>query len=166
MNIPQMEQDTLEVVNYLQNRLQRGKIFVLGHSWGSTLGLWLAHEHPELIHAYIGVGQLVNAQQNREVMYRDALADARDRRNENAIKDLESVAPYPPPRLSFRKDSTVNQWAGELLGPRTSRAEFTNVKRLLQDLVSAPEYSLADDYAFVRGQQAVPEPISSAIDGP
>lgn len=99
------------------------------------------------------VGQFINTEQNREVMYRDALAEARERGNENAIKDLESVAPYPPPRLSFRKDSIIDQWAGELLGPRQSRADFTNVKRLLLDLVSAPEHSLADDYAFVRGQQ-------------
>jgi proline iminopeptidase len=153
MTIPQMEQDALDVVNYLRHRFQRDKIVVLGHSWGSVLGLRLAHEHPELIDAYVGVGQLVNAQRNRDVMYHDALAEARVRRNENAITDLESVAPYPPPRLSFRKDSIVNQWAGELLGPRTSRAAFTNVRRLLLDLVSAPEYSLADDYAFVRGQQ-------------
>src|SRR5437016_8950337 len=103
MNMNQMEQDTLEVVNYVRNRFNREKIFVLGHSWGSTLGLWLAHEHPELIYAYVGVGQLVNMQQNREVMYRDALAQARERRNEEAIRELESIAPYPPGHLSFRK---------------------------------------------------------------
>src|SRR5215469_17036749 len=54
MNIAQMEQDTLDVVNYLRNRFKREKIFVLGHSWGSVLGLWLAHEHPDLIYAYVG----------------------------------------------------------------------------------------------------------------
>jgi proline iminopeptidase len=153
MNLSQMEQDTVEIVNYLRNRFQREKIFVLGHSWGSVLGLWLAHEHPELIHAYVGVGQLLNTRQNQEVMYRDALQQARYRRNDNAIKDLESIAPYPSPQVNFRKDSIVNKWAQELLGPPASGTEFTNIKRLLLDVVAAPEYSLADDYAFVRGQQ-------------
>jgi proline iminopeptidase len=153
MNIPQLRQDTLEVANYLRKRFGRDKIFVLGHSWGSTLGLWLAHEHPELMYAYIGVGQLISSQQNRATMYRDSLAAARERHNEIAIKELESIAPYPPAALGFRKDGIVNQWAEELLGPHTSGPGFTNVKRLLLDLVSAPEYSLADDYAFVRGQQ-------------
>jgi proline iminopeptidase len=153
MNLVQMEQDTLQVVNYLRNRFHREKIFVLGHSWGSVLGLWLAHEHPELIYAYAGVGQFINTRQNREAVYRDTLARARDHRNEQAVRDLEGVAPYPPPDLSFRGDSIVNRWAEELLGPPADGAGFTNVKRLLLDLVSAPEYSLADDYAFVRGQQ-------------
>jgi proline iminopeptidase len=57
MNVPQMEQDTLEAVNYLRNRFKREKIFVLGHSWESVLGLWLAHEHPGLVYAYVGVGK-------------------------------------------------------------------------------------------------------------
>jgi proline iminopeptidase len=153
MNVPRMEQDTLEVVNYLRNRFRREKIVVLGHSWGSVLGLWLAHEHPELIYAYVGVGQFVNTRQNQETMYRDALQQARERSNGSAVTELENIAPYPPPRLSFRKDSIVNKWAGELLGPPPSVEAFVNIKRILLDVVSAPDYSMADDYAFVRGQQ-------------
>jgi len=148
-----MEQDTLEVVNYLRRRFKREKIFVLGHSWGSVMGLWLAHEHPDLIYAYVGVGQLLNTKQNQAVMYQDALQEARSRHNEQAVKDLESLWPYPPSGDSFRQDSTVNTWAAELLGPPANGAAFTDVRRLLSDVVSAPEYSLADDYAFVRGIQ-------------
>jgi proline iminopeptidase len=153
MNVPQMEQDTLEVVNYLRHRFQREKIFVLGHSWGSVLGLWLAHEHPDLIYAYVGVGQLLNTKQNQGLMYHDALQKARARHNEQAVKDLESIAPYPPAGVDFGKDAVVNTWASELLGPATNGAAFTDVGRLLTDVLSAPEYSLADDYGFVRGQQ-------------
>jgi proline iminopeptidase len=60
MTVTQMEQDTLEVANYLRSRFHRNKILVLGHSWGSMLGLWLAHEHPDVLYAYVGVGQLTN----------------------------------------------------------------------------------------------------------
>ena len=153
MNVPQMEQDTLEMVNYLRNRFQRKKIFVLGHSWGSVLGLWLAHEHPELIYAYVGAGQVVNMEQNDKLGYQDALQEARSRHNEQAVKDLESIAPYPPPTFDFRKGSILRFWEGKLLGPPPSPTEFMNLRRLLSDLVSAPEYSLADDYSFLRGQK-------------
>jgi proline iminopeptidase len=151
MNVPQMEQDALEVVNYLRNRFQRQKIFVLGHSWGSVLGLWLAHEHPELIYAYVGVGQFVSTEQNEEVAYQDALQQAGKSRNEQAVKDLESIGPYPPD-MDLRKASIARYWEEKLLGPPPSVNGFTNVKRLLSDLVSSPEYSLADDYSFIRGQ--------------
>jgi len=49
MTVPRMEQDTLELVIYLRNYFHRQRIFVLGHSWGSVPGLWLAHEHPNLL---------------------------------------------------------------------------------------------------------------------
>jgi hypothetical protein len=39
----------------------------------------------------------------------------------------------------------------QLLGPPPSGAAFTDGPRILSDLVSAPEYSLADDYGFLRG---------------
>jgi len=66
MNLAQMEQDTVEVANYLRTRFKREKIFVVGHSWGSMLGLWLAHEHPEMVYAFVGTGQAVSMQQNEE----------------------------------------------------------------------------------------------------
>ena len=66
MNLAQMEQDTVAVANYLRTRFKREKIFVVGHSWGSMLGLWLAHEHPEMVYAFVGTGQAVSMQQNEE----------------------------------------------------------------------------------------------------
>ena len=155
MNVPQMEEDTLDVVNYLRNRLQRKKIFVLGHSWGSVLGLWLAHEHPDIIYAYVGVGQVVNAQQNEKIAHQDALQAARVRHNEQAVKDLESSGE--------RADRQTQNWEAQLLGPPASVPEFLNIKRLLSALVSAPEYSLADDYGFVRGQSFSLEILIPAV---
>jgi proline iminopeptidase len=151
LNVAQMEQDTLEVVNYLRNRFKRDKIFVVGHSWGSVLGLWLAHEHPELIYTYVGVGQIVNMQRNAEVVYQDALQQARNRHNEEATKALQGIAPYPTAEVDLGKMFIANKWAADLLSPATSGPRFTDVKRLLRDLVSAPAYSLADDYGFLRG---------------
>ncbi len=48
--------DTYELIKYLCNRFDKEKVFLLGHSWGSYLGITTAHLHPELLHAYIGIG--------------------------------------------------------------------------------------------------------------
>jgi proline iminopeptidase len=152
MNMARMEQDTVDLVNYLRDRFHREKIFVLGHSWGSVLGLWLAHEHPDLIYAYVGVGQVVDMDQNADIVYREALLQARNRRNDLAIKELESIAPYPPPVADLRKLLIANKWAARLLGPPLSAQGFTNIPRIVAAVFSAPEYSLADDFGFFRGQ--------------
>jgi proline iminopeptidase len=152
MTVPQMQQDTLDVVNYLRARFHRRKIIVVGDSWGSVLGLWLAHEHPDLLYAYVGVGQVVNMQQNAALQYQEALQQARNRRNQPAIQELQALAPYPPPVADMRKMFVANKWAGHLLGPPRKPDSFTDMRRILTSVISAPEYSLADDIGFVRGQ--------------
>jgi pimeloyl-ACP methyl ester carboxylesterase len=91
-------------------------------------------------------------QQNEEAGYRIVLQAARNRNNEQAIKELESVAPYPHAIPDMNKVGTVRDWESRLLGPPPSETSFTNVKRILRTVTSAPEYSIADDIGFVRGQ--------------
>ena len=152
MNISRMEEDVVEVANYLRNRFHRQKIFVLGHSWGSVLGLRLAHEHPELTYAYVGVGQVVNLQENAKTVYRDTLQYAREHHKQEALKELGSAAPYPPGNPDLQKTIIVNHWASTLLEPPSHGPNFEDVRRILTDVVSAPEYSLTDDIGFIRGQ--------------
>ena len=152
MTVARMEQDALEVVNYLRARFKRDKIIVVGHSWGTVLGLWLAHEHPDLIAAYVGVAQLVDTTQNDTTAYEDALAMARAQHRADAIRELESLRPYPPPGVDLRKGSIAQTWQARLLGPPADRPQFIDVRRLLLTLLSAPEYSLRDVYGFTRAQ--------------
>lgn len=152
MTVSQMQQDALEVVNYLRHRFKRDKIFVLGASWGSVPGLWLAHEHPDLISAYVGVAQTVKPAVDSRIAYEDALDVARRRNNVEATKDLESAPPDPSQPVDLRKGSVVQGRQAELLGPTSNPAQFLNMRRLLSTLVSAPEYSLFDVVGFPRGQ--------------
>ena len=148
MNIARMQADTVEMVNYLRNRFGRDKIFVLGHSWGSILGLQLAHNHPELLYAYIGVGQASDAQQNEAVLYRDTLEQARRTQNKEAIQQLTAIAPYPSQNVTFQQIRTVRQWSGTLIGPPHSGDDAMG----LYEIFIAPEYSLVNDIDWIRGQ--------------
>jgi pimeloyl-ACP methyl ester carboxylesterase len=152
MTVAQMEQDALDVVNHLRNRFKRDKVFVLAHSWGTVLGLWLAHEHPDIIDAYVGVAQVVNGKLNDKTAYEDVLEMARTRRRVEAIRDLESIQPYPPSDVDLRKSSIAQSWQAELLGPPAGRPRYLDMRRILSTLLSAPEYSLGDVYGFTRGQ--------------
>jgi proline iminopeptidase len=147
MNLAQMNADTLEMTNYLRKRFGREKIFVLGHSWGSILGLRLAHDHPELLYAYIGVGQAVNSWDNEAVLYKDSLAEAQRTHNQKAIAELTSIAPYPSPNITFQQVQTMRQWSGSLIGPSAADDSWMGPKALFL----APEYSLMDDIGWFRG---------------
>ncbi|WP_055562809.1 alpha/beta fold hydrolase [Hymenobacter sp. AT01-02] len=52
--------DAHVVTQFLQKHYHRRKIFVVGHSWGSLIGVMLVQQYPQDYAAYIGMGQMVN----------------------------------------------------------------------------------------------------------
>ena len=148
MHIDRMHADTVEMVNYLRKRFGREKILVLGHSWGSILGLKLAHDHPELLYAYIGVGQATDAQQNEVILYKETLDEARHTQNKEAIQQLTSIAPYPSPNITFQQIRITREWSSTLIGPAETGESAMGPKTIF----FAPEYSLINDLDWFRGQ--------------
>ena len=94
LTIGRMHADTEEIVKWARKTFSKEKIFVLGHSWGSILGLTLAEKHPEWLHAYIGVAQGVDARESERRGWAWAMEQARAGKNAEAIRDLNSIAPY------------------------------------------------------------------------
>ena len=90
-------EDTEELIQVLRNHLNQDKLFVLGHSWGSVLGMHMVKRHPDWLHAYIGVSQVVNWMDNERVLYERLLSHAREQEESQLIAKLETIAPYPDP---------------------------------------------------------------------
>lgn len=110
MSIDGMTDDAAQVVQYLRQRYGKDKIFVLGHSWGSVLGVKLAQLHPEWLYAYISVGQVVNGRHNEEAGYAFALQQAKAEGNDKALRELNSIAPYPGNSISFNAIGIRSKW--------------------------------------------------------
>ena len=60
MTVNQFLEDTHAITQYLKKRFEKEKIFLLGHSWGTQIGMVTVSKYPEDYIAYIGVGQLAN----------------------------------------------------------------------------------------------------------
>lgn len=84
-----MVNDTIEVTNYLRQRFNKDKIFILGHSWGSLLGIKTIQKSPELYEAYIGTGQVSDQAQSELLAYDYMLEHAKQIGDKKAVKDLE-----------------------------------------------------------------------------
>lgn len=65
-----MIEDTVAVTEYLKERFSKKKIYILGHSWGSFLGVLTVQKHPELYYAYMGIGQIANQTQSEILAYK------------------------------------------------------------------------------------------------
>jgi pimeloyl-ACP methyl ester carboxylesterase len=87
--------DGIALVEYLRERFDEDKVYLLGESWGSALGVWMVQRDPELFHAFIGTGQMVAFLENDLMCYEFAFNLARDRGDTEKVAQLEQQGPPP-----------------------------------------------------------------------
>ncbi|MEZ5406845.1 MAG: alpha/beta hydrolase [Acidimicrobiales bacterium] len=91
--------DTIAVTNYLRDRFGQDTIYLLGQSWGSTLGILAIEEQPELYTAFIGVGQMVSQLATDTIFYEDTLTWAQTTGRTGLVADLLAIGPPPYDRM-------------------------------------------------------------------
>jgi proline iminopeptidase len=86
---------TVEVTNHLRDRFDQDQIYILGQSWGSTLGVLAVQRAPELYRGFIGTGQMVSQLETDQIFYDDTLAWADDKGNGALGDELRAIGPPP-----------------------------------------------------------------------
>lgn len=84
MTVARMIADTIEVADYLRERFGQDRILLLGHSWGSYLGIQVAAEAPDRFFAYVGMAQIAH-QLRSEVMARERMIEMYRARGDEAM---------------------------------------------------------------------------------
>ncbi len=132
--------DTEEMAAWARKEFGKDKIFVLGHSWGSFLGLQLAEHHPEWLYAYIGVCQLIDGPESERRGWRFAMDAARRDGNAEAVRELEAIAPYGAPgqTIPIRDIYVERKWVGYYGGVMAYRQDNSADGDLSQ---LSPDYS-------------------------
>lgn len=143
ISVERMVKDGVELVDHIRQRYGKKKIFVLGHSWGTVIGLEIARRHPDWLYAYIAMGQAIYARDNERLGYTFAVRAAAEDENHLASTELQAIAPYPPAEgaLTVPQILTQRKWVtyyGGLTWRRRDLAYDSGVRLL------SPSYSLAD----------------------
>jgi len=100
ITVERMTQDGVELASYLRQSLQKDKLILVGHSWGSILGLSMAKARPDLFYAFVGTGQVADETRNYAVAYEALLKKARALEDRTAVEELLAIG--PPPYPDFR----------------------------------------------------------------
>jgi pimeloyl-ACP methyl ester carboxylesterase len=91
MTVEQLISDTLTVTNYLRNRFGKEKIYLMGHSGGTFIGIQAASREPELYHAYIGVAQVSYQLKSERLAYEYMLQKFQENGNLEMERKLEEA---------------------------------------------------------------------------
>ncbi|MFZ1397225.1 MAG: alpha/beta hydrolase [Candidatus Promineifilaceae bacterium] len=157
LTLEQAVADTIELTNYLRERFDEEKIYLMGESWGTTLGVLAVQQQPDLYHAWIASGQMVSQRETDRQLYQEVLALA-ERTGNTALKEqmvafgeppyadtpypnavvmgqYEALGqPYTPPQDYIRRGTAANLGPWGILGSEYSLVEKVNVLRGLIDM--------------------------------
>ena len=141
--------DGLALTNLLRKRFRTEKIYLMGESWGSALGIFLADSAPGKYYAFIGTGQMVDFRETEIEDYKRAMDLSRANSDEKTEKKL--IANGPPPY--YGKDVTWKSavYLNYLSGYMAKDSEIANGGyHTTRDMLSS-EYGIVDSVNYLRG---------------
>ncbi|MBI0580016.1 alpha/beta hydrolase [Neobacillus cucumis] len=145
LTIENMVKDTVELIQYLLKRFNQPKLFLVGHSWGSVLGVLTSQKAPEFIYGYIGIGQVVNMREGEKISYDYTINKAKESNHKKALKKLEEIEynPYDMKYLGVQR-KWLAKFGGSFIGVTMYNLVYSNI-------LFAPEYTMKDWFVFIKG---------------
>ncbi len=151
LNTEQICQDAIELTKYLQETFQVEKIYLVGHSYGTYVGMKCVQMNPESYYAYVGMGQVGNQQENEKKLIAYATQMAENEGNQEVLNELSTLGDLPYSKEDFgNKISLSRKWTtyygGSLYGKK-------NTNRFILETLYRPEYSLFDLMDYINGEK-------------
>jgi pimeloyl-ACP methyl ester carboxylesterase len=152
MTVEQFIDDTLTVTDHLRERFGQDRIYLLGHSWGSLIGIRAVARSPERFAAYIGMGQITDQLRSEQLAYDHMLAEYRRRGDTRMVRDLEAVPVTleggPPPRyVRMLRDTAMHR-----LGVGTTHEMDSVITGIFLSSLRFPGYTVREKWDLWRGR--------------
>jgi pimeloyl-ACP methyl ester carboxylesterase len=149
--IDRMVKDAKELIDYLCAKFNKEKVFIVGHSWGTVLGVLLSQRYPERIAAYVGMGQLVNLDENERLAYKFVWDEANRLNDKKAIRDLTQIGEpingsYGSLKNLIAQRNYMTKYGGGAYNHKESI--WTSV---IVPVLTSPEYNLGDLVRYIKG---------------
>lgn len=91
VTLNQLVDDTIYLTQYLLKRFNQKKIYLMGHSGGTFLGVSVIDKSPELYHAYIGVAQMSDQLKSEKIAHNYMLNKYRELDNHKMVEVLKRI---------------------------------------------------------------------------
>ncbi len=142
-------EDGVALTEYLRERFQQEKIYLVGESWGSALGIFLLDEKPEYYAGFIGTGQMVNFKESEIVDYHKAIEIAKEQKDEKLVRELEKQGepPYYDGNVAMKSAAYLNYLSTYMaINPDITNGGYNTFRDMF-----AAEYGVFDSVNYMLG---------------
>lgn len=151
MNREQFIKDTFEVTEYLSKRFGTDKIHLAAHSFGTSVGIQVIAQRPDLYEGYIAIGQMSNQIRSEQIAYEYMLSMCEKKGNHSLLKELTDN--------SFDTESYFNSGtrdkAMHILGVGTTRRMKSVITGIFFPSLRMTDYTLKERIDIWRGKAFV-----------
>jgi pimeloyl-ACP methyl ester carboxylesterase len=151
MTIEQMVSDTNAVTDYLRDRFNQQKIYIMAHSGGSFFALQAVERSPESYHAYIAVAQIAYQLKSENMAYQHMLERFRELGDAAMVRRLESA----PPTMSVPLPASymaIRDRAMHSLGVGTTHQMRSVITGVFLPSLLCPDYTIMEKINIWRGK--------------
>ncbi len=149
ITLEQMILDTKEVTNYLRKRFGQDKIYLMGRSGGTFIGVHVAARFPELYHAYIGVAQMSEHLKSERLAYDYMLEEYRKAGNKKMVRKLEASPVTDEIPYEYLK---LRDKAMHTIGVGTTRDMTSIISGVFLPSLTCRDYKLSEKINLWRGK--------------
>lgn len=153
MTTEQYISDAIAVTNYLRERFGQEKIYLLGQSFGTFIGVQVAAQAPELYHAYIAMSQIADQVSSERLAYSYMLDQYRAAGNTRMVIKFEK---YPimesDEALQDYLDSSLRDTAMHSLGVGTMRNMNSVINGIFFPTLRLAEFTQRERINIWRGK--------------
>jgi len=142
-------QDGHALTEYLKERFSQDKIYLIGESWGSALGIFLVDRYPESYHALIGAAQMVDFAETERMDYAKAMEIAENNGDTALVQRLKANGQPPYYGKDVARKSAV--YLNYLSAYMASKPGIQNPGYNTFRDIGSSEYGLFDKINYVRG---------------
>ncbi len=142
-------EDGHALTEYLKKRFSQERIYLVGESWGSALGIFLIDGYPESYHALIGTGQMVDFAETERMDYENAMKIAKSKGDTALAEQLAANGkpPYYGKDVTWKSAVYLNYLGSHMSdNPKIHNPGYNT----LRDIGSS-EYGVLDKINFFRG---------------
>ena len=151
MTLEQMVEDTRQITEYLKKRFNQDKIYLMGHSWGTYLGVKTVEKYPDNYVAFIGIGQISNQLESEKIAYNYMLQHAKEINDKGAIRKLERFDPNAADFPSLNYLGTARSLLMNKYRIGIMHSDDFSVTGLFKNLFTFKGYTLSEKLYFFKG---------------
>jgi len=137
----------------LRERFDEQKIYLVGHSWGSIIGVRAVQKRPDLFHAYISSAQMVDVLETDRLIYQMMMDHSIETGDRQFVQTLEAQG--EPPYLG---ENPIGPYS-TIFGCEYSVYEYPNINSedyrrdgdILLLMLKQPEYGWLDRVYYLFG---------------